>query len=34
MLYVFLTILHVIVSFIMVGVILLQAGKGAGNVFE
>jgi len=27
--YVFLIILHVIVSFIMVGVILLQAGKGA-----
>ena len=27
--YVFLIILHVIVSFIMIGVILLQAGKGA-----
>lgn len=27
--YVFLIILHIIVSFIMVGVILLQAGKGA-----
>jgi len=27
--YVFIIILHVIVSFIMVGVILLQAGKGA-----
>lgn len=27
--YVLLTVLHIIVSFIMVGVILLQAGKGA-----